>query len=109
MTDAEITTGELAKLLDTSPKTMTDPKTGFYAVNDKPTDEPGLKLRGRAETKDHALLAPPGQCQRQGARAGVDRVGGQASRQTLFNYTSSSCKKGSQEHSILSRGLNRGR
>jgi hypothetical protein len=36
---------------------VTDPKTGFYAVYDKPTDEPGLKLRGRAETKDHALLA----------------------------------------------------
>jgi hypothetical protein len=72
MTDTEITTGELARLLDTSPKTMTDPKTGFYAVYDKPTDEPGIKLRGRAETKDHALLAPPGQCQRQGARAGVE-------------------------------------
>jgi hypothetical protein len=29
MTDTEITTGELAKLLDASPKTMTDPKTVF--------------------------------------------------------------------------------
>jgi hypothetical protein len=28
MIDTEITTGELAKLLDTSPKTMTDPKKG---------------------------------------------------------------------------------
>jgi len=41
MTDTEITTGELAKLLDTSPKTMTDPKKGFYAVYDKPTENLG--------------------------------------------------------------------
>jgi hypothetical protein len=36
---------------------ITDPKTEFYAVYDKPTDEPHLHLRGRAETTDQALLA----------------------------------------------------
>ena len=31
----------------------------FYAVYDKPTDEPGLNLRGRAETKNHRWLRHP--------------------------------------------------
>ena len=70
MTDTEITTGELAArhLAEDHDR----PQEGFLRRVRQADGEPGLKLRGRAETKDHALLAPPGQCQRQGARAGVE-------------------------------------
>jgi hypothetical protein len=36
---------------------ITDPKTGFYAVYGKPTDEPHLHIRGCADTTDETLLA----------------------------------------------------
>ena len=36
---------------------VTDPKTGFYAVYDRSTGEPGLKLRSLPETNDPSVLA----------------------------------------------------
>jgi hypothetical protein len=36
---------------------VTEPETGFYAIYEKRGDAPQLILKGRAETKDHVLLA----------------------------------------------------
>ena len=36
---------------------VTQPETGFYAIYEKRSAEPQLILKGRADTKDHVLLA----------------------------------------------------
>jgi hypothetical protein len=36
---------------------VTEPETGFYAIYEKRKEEPQLVLKGRADTRDHVLLA----------------------------------------------------